>query len=91
MLSRAVATYDVYTLQRHVDILILVRKTSIEVDDDLVARAAAVLGTHGLKATVQRALEEIVALDARMRLAERLQHMAGLDLDKPEVMDQAWR
>jgi Arc/MetJ family transcription regulator len=68
-----------------------VRKTSIEVDDELVARAAAVLGTNGLKATVQRALEEIVALDARMRLAERLQRMAGLDLDRPEVMDRAWR
>jgi Arc/MetJ family transcription regulator len=68
-----------------------VSKTSIDLDDGLVARAAAVLGTRGFKATVQRALEEVVARDARMRLAERLRCMTGLDLDKPEVMDRAWR
>jgi len=66
-----------------------VRKTSIEVDRDLVARASAVLGTPGFEATVRTALEEVVARDARMRLAERLR--AGLDLDKPEAMAQAWR
>ncbi|HEY3111263.1 MAG TPA: hypothetical protein VGL23_21080 [Chloroflexota bacterium] len=40
---------------------------------------------------MRRALEEVVARDPRMRLAERLQGMAGLDLDKPEVMNRAWR
>jgi Arc/MetJ family transcription regulator len=68
-----------------------VRKTTIEIDDDLVARAGSLLGTRGLKATVQRALEEIVARDARLRFAERLREMRGLDLDKPEIMDRAWR
>jgi Arc/MetJ family transcription regulator len=68
-----------------------VRKTTIEIDDELIARAGAVLGTRGLKATVQRALEEIVARDLRLRHADRLRHMRGLDLDKPEVMEAAWR
>ena len=77
--------------RRSADILSFVRKTSIDVDDELVARAAAVLGTRGLKARVHRALEEVVARDARMRLAERLRSMTGLDLDRPEVMDRAWR
>jgi Arc/MetJ family transcription regulator len=66
-------------------------KTTIEVDEALVARAAAVLGTRGLKATVHRALEEVVAAEARQRLARRLSEMDGLDLDQPEVMAGAWR
>jgi Arc/MetJ family transcription regulator len=68
-----------------------VHKTTLEVDEDLVARAGAILGTRGLKATVHRALEEVVAREARRRFAERLQTMQGVDLDNPEVMKQAWR
>ena len=67
------------------------RKTTIEIDDELVQRAGAVLGTRGLKATVQRALEEIVKRDLRVRHLERLREMRGLELDKPEVMEAAWR
>jgi Arc/MetJ family transcription regulator len=66
-------------------------KTTLEVDEALVQRAAAILGTRGLKATVHRALEEVVAAEARRRLVERLRTMEGLDLDKPEIMAQAWR
>ena len=66
-------------------------KTTLEVDEKLVAAASAVLGTRGLKATVRRALEEVVAREARRRFLERLRRMEGLDLDQPEVMDQAWR
>jgi Arc/MetJ family transcription regulator len=61
------------------------------VDESLVERAAAILGTRGLKATVHRALEDVVAGEARRRLVERLRTMDGLDLDNPEVMAQAWR
>jgi Arc/MetJ family transcription regulator len=68
-----------------------VRKTTIEVDDELIARAGAVLGTRGLKATIHRALEEVVARQARLRLVDRLRAMDGLDLDDAEVMRQAWR
>ena len=66
-------------------------KTTIEVDDELVARASAILGTRGLKATVQRALEEVVAREARRRFAERLQSMDGIELDNPDLMAEAWR
>jgi Arc/MetJ family transcription regulator len=66
-------------------------KTTLEVDEELVARAGAILGTRGLKATVQRALEEVVAREARRRFAQRLLTMEGLDLDDPEVMAGAWR
>jgi Arc/MetJ family transcription regulator len=68
-----------------------VHKTTLEIDEELVAQASAILGTRGLKATVQRALEEVVAREARRRFAERLQSMHGLDLDDPELMARAWR
>ncbi|MDQ6671521.1 MAG: type II toxin-antitoxin system VapB family antitoxin [Chloroflexota bacterium] len=66
-------------------------KTTLEVDEELLARAGAILGTRGLKATVQRALEEIVAREARRRFGQRLQTMDGLELDNPELMSEAWR
>jgi Arc/MetJ family transcription regulator len=68
-----------------------VRKTTLDVDDDLVNQAARVLGTSGLKATVDRALREVIAREAREQLIEQLKVMDGLDLDKPDVMDRAWR
>jgi Arc/MetJ family transcription regulator len=67
------------------------RKTTVEVDDELLARASAALGTRGLKATMHRAFEEVLALDARRRAIEQLATMDGLDLDRPEVMAKAWR
>ena len=57
------------------------RKTTITVDDDLLAKAQAVLGTHGLKDTVDEALSEIVRAALRRELAERLATGEGLDFD----------
>jgi Arc/MetJ family transcription regulator len=68
-----------------------VRKTTLDVDDELVNQAARILGTSGLKATVDRALREVIAREARERLIDQLKVMDGLDLDKPDVMEQAWR
>ena len=67
------------------------RKTTIWIDEDLVQQAQAALGTRGLKATVDKALQEAVALAARRRAIEQLRTMSGLELDKPEVMAGAWR
>ena len=67
------------------------RKTTLEFDEELFERAKQVLGTRGLKATVRRAFEEIVALEARRQSIRQLQEMDGLDLDRPEVMADAWR
>ncbi|MGH2351824.1 MAG: type II toxin-antitoxin system VapB family antitoxin [Chloroflexota bacterium] len=67
------------------------RKTTLEIDEALFQRARDVLGTHGLKATVQRAFEEVLAADARRRALRQLQEMDGLDLDRPTVMADAWR
>lgn len=67
------------------------RKTTIEIDDDLFEEAQKALGTKGLKATVHRAFEEVLALQARREAIRQLETMDGLDLDKPEVMEKAWR
>ncbi|TAK23965.1 MAG: type II toxin-antitoxin system VapB family antitoxin [Chloroflexota bacterium] len=67
------------------------RKTTIEIDDDLLAQAEVILGTKGIKATVHRALDDVVRRELRLQLLERLKRMDGLDLDDPEVMAGAWR
>jgi Arc/MetJ family transcription regulator len=69
----------------------VVRKTTLVVDDDLVRQAAEALGTRGLKATVDRALREAVALAARREAIAQLREMHGLQLDDEAVMASAWR
>lgn len=69
----------------------MVRKTTLEVDEALLQRAQEVLGTRGLKATVHRAFEEVLAANARRRAVQQLREMDGLDLDRPDVMASAWR
>jgi Arc/MetJ family transcription regulator len=68
-----------------------VRKTTLEFDEELFENTRQVLGTRGLKATVQRAFEEVLAAHARRRVIRQLQEMDGLDLDRPEIMADAWR
>lgn len=67
------------------------RKTTLEIDETLFERASQVLGTQGLKATVRRAFEEVLAADARRRAIQQLREMDGLDLDRPDIMAGAWR
>lgn len=49
----------------------MVRRTNINLDTDLVDRAAAVLGTRRTTDTVHEALREVVARARRGRLAQR--------------------
>ena len=67
------------------------RKTTLEVDEALFRQAQAVLGTRGLKATVHRAFQEVLATAARREAVRQLREMDGLDLDNEEVMAGAWR
>ena len=66
-------------------------KKLVDIDEDVLAQAAAVLGARTMKETVNRALAEVVRLSARREHAARLATMEGLDLDDPAVMDGAWR
>jgi Arc/MetJ family transcription regulator len=67
------------------------RTTTVEIDEAKLAEAMSILGTRTLRATVDRAFDEVLARDAREKSIARLQSMDGLDLDKPEVMAKAWR
>jgi Arc/MetJ family transcription regulator len=58
------------------------RKTTITVDDELLARARAVLGTRGLKDTVDAALTEVVRAELRRDLVRRLRTGDGFDFDE---------
>lgn len=67
------------------------RKATLRIDDNMVEQAANILGTHGLQATIDRALMEGLAMDARRRVVEQLRTTDGLDLNQTDVMVQAWR
>lgn len=66
-------------------------KTLIDLDDDLIDRAAKFLGTKTKKDTVNGALAEYVKLNLRIRFGERLASGGLPDLADPEVMAKAWR
>jgi hypothetical protein len=64
-------------------------KTTIEIDMDALRRAEDVLGTRGIKETVNRALAEVNRRDALTRAAEYV--LAG-ELHLPdEATWAAWR
>jgi len=55
------------------------RRTTIEVDDQLLSRAQEALGTRGLKDTVEKAFHEAIRRALRERLAARIETGAGVD------------
>jgi len=66
-------------------------KRLVDIDDELLEEAAAILGAPTMKETVNRSLESVVLAARRRRHADRLEAMEGLDLAKPRVMSGAWR
>jgi len=62
-------------------------KRLIDVDDDKLEAVRTLLDTRTLKATVDAALDEVLALDQRRRalLAEQ-----GVDLADPDARQAAW-
>jgi Arc/MetJ family transcription regulator len=61
------------------------RRTTLDVDDELLASAQVALGTHGLKATVDAAFREAIRRSLRERLADRIDTGAGIDRS-PELL-----
>lgn len=59
------------------------RKTTIEIDDELLAQAQDVLGTRGLKDTVDGALNAVIRARRRRELARQLERGEGLDFAEP--------
>ena len=67
------------------------RKTTLWIDPRKVERARRVLGTRGIRDTVDGALDEVLAIEERRRFVERLRQMKGMELDDAAVMAEAWR
>lgn len=67
-------------------------KTTLTVDDSKIRKARRVLGTKGIRDTIERALDEVIAQDARARAVERLLRLEGLDRDVLlKARHGAWR
>lgn len=67
------------------------RKTSVEIDDELVARVRMLLGTSSIKDTIYEALREVERREARRQEIKALVEMDGLDLSDEKVMAKTWR
>jgi Arc/MetJ family transcription regulator len=65
-----------------------VKRTTLEIDEDVLEKARDLLGTRGIRDTVDGALREIVRREAGRRLIARLKD--NEDLRDPEVMARAW-
>lgn len=66
-------------------------RTVIDIDDDLLGRAAELLNTRTKRDTVNAALRVVVARQARMAELDRLARGELPDLADPDVTAQAWR
>lgn len=64
------------------------RRTTIEVDDELLSRAQKALGTRGLKDTVEKAFREAIRRDLREQLAKRIETGSGVDRS-PELLAES--
>ncbi|HEY4595800.1 MAG TPA: type II toxin-antitoxin system VapB family antitoxin, partial [Thermoanaerobaculia bacterium] len=67
------------------------RKTSVEINEELLAAVQRVLSTATLKETIDAAFREILGVAARREEVEALSTMDGMDLMDPNIMSGAWR
>ena len=67
------------------------RKTTVDIDENLLEQARRVLGTSSVGETIEGALREVLRGDARRQEIRALAEMDGLDLASEEVMAKAWR
>jgi Arc/MetJ family transcription regulator len=67
------------------------RKTSVEIDEELLETAKRILETTTVKDTVEEAFREVARVEARRQEVATLTSMDGLDLADPDVMSGAWR
>lgn len=68
-----------------------VRKTSVEINEELLTAVQRVLSTATLKDTIEQAFREVLRAEARREEVEALAAMRGMDLADEEVMSGAWR
>lgn len=66
-------------------------RTLIDTNDELVERARAILGTGTKKDTVNEALAQVVAFDARRESLDDARRGGLADAADEKLMDHAWR
>jgi Arc/MetJ family transcription regulator len=64
------------------------RRTTLDIDEDMLSKAREILGTRGVKDTVDEALREVVRREAGKRLIAWYKENA--DFGNPEIMERAW-
>jgi Arc/MetJ family transcription regulator len=69
----------------------MMTKRLVDIDDELLQQATALLGAATMKDAVNRALEAVVTAERRRQHSHRLTAMEGLDLADTDVMSGAWR
>jgi Arc/MetJ family transcription regulator len=67
-----------------------VRKTTLTINDEVVEQAREILGTAGIKDTIDAALNEVIREELSRRHAERLKELFR-DVDFDEFRKEAWR
>jgi Arc/MetJ family transcription regulator len=67
------------------------RKTSVEINEDLLAAVQQVLSTTTIKETIEEAFREVLRAEARRQEVESLSTMRGMDLADQDIMAGAWR
>ena len=67
------------------------RKTSVEINQELLVAVQRVLSTTTIKDTVEQAFREVLRAEARREEVEALAGMNGMDVSVPAVMSGAWR
>ncbi len=67
------------------------RKTSVEIDEELLAETRSVLATKTVRETIEQAFREVLRSVALREEVRALSEMDGMDLADPQVMAQAWR
>ncbi len=63
-----------------------VRKTSVEINEELLAAVQEILATATVRDTVEQAFREVIRAQARRREVAALTTMKGMDLADPKNM-----
>lgn len=67
------------------------RKTSVVIDEGLLAEVQDALQTRTVRETIEHAFQEVLRQRARSEEIASLSKMDGLELDNARVMARAWR
>ena len=67
------------------------RKTSVEINEELLAAVQRALSTATIKDTIEEAFREVLRVEARREEVAALAAMSALDLSNSSLMAGAWR